>query len=476
MKASLKIKTIIMIVCIAATISIMAIIIYKTGIHDVIESQYEDRSIDIARLVAVEIDTEKLLNVQKAVREIYDHVDNRVYSDQWGTPEFEEYVSQFTAIEDMEDYQKLRSDLRKMQDVLNVDCLYITWLDVENRCNVYLVDAAYEDACPIGCIDPLFTDDEKVFENRESGFPPNISNTPEYGWLISTGMPVVDDKGEFIAISAVDISMNDIMSQQNHFLLNVLLAFLILTIIVCVIAIMLVNRAIIKPINTLSQAAEEYTHNKKAFSELQISRNDEIGVLANSMTHMEEDINGYISNLEKTTNDLISARERAEQMDKAANIDALTKVRNKRAFDLEVQRLNDNAQPYGIVMIDMNGLKFINDTYGHEKGDVSIKTLCQIICWTFVHSPVYRVGGDEFVVILENCEEEERNALLQSISDTFQKQYTNESLQPWERVTAAIGFAEYDPAKDSSVESVMKRADTAMYENKRDWKEKNEIK
>lgn len=474
MKFSLKKKAILLMVCIAAVISTLAIFIYNSGIHRVIESQYEERSIEIARLVAVEIDTERLLNVQTAVREIYDHADNKVMSDQWGTPAFDAYVSQFASIADMDDYQTLLRDLRAMQDVLNVDCLYITWLDVENECNVYLVDAAYEDACPIGCIDPIFSDDPDILKHPEDGLPPNISNTKEYGWLIGTGMPVFDERGEVIAISAVDMSMNEIMSQQHRYWINIALAFLILTILVCVVGIVLVNHVIVKPINTLSQAAAQYAHNRKAFSDLHISRGDEIGILADSIAHMEEDINGYIQNLEKTTNDLITAREHADQMYRAANIDALTKVRNKRAYNLEVTKLNESTQPYGIAMIDLNGLKIINDTYGHEKGDISINTICQIICRVFKHSPVYRVGGDEFVVILESNDFEERDLLMQAFSDICRQCSGDSSLEPWERVTAAIGYAVYDPRTDDGVDSVLKRADAAMYENKKAMKERQE--
>ena len=471
MKFTLIKKTILLIVCIAAMISVLAIVIYNKGIYDVIESQYEARSVDTAKLVAVEIDTEKLLNVQKAVREIYEQADNKVMSDQWGTPEFEEYVSQFSSIEEMDDYKALRADLRKMQDEIDVDCLFITWLDVENACNVYLVDAAYEDPCPVGCIDPVYSDDPEILEHPENGFAPNITNTPEYGWLVSTGMPIFDDQGEFIAVSAVDISMNDIMDQQNRFLMYSVLAFLIMTVIVCVLGILVVNRVIIKPINTLSQAASQYASNRKVFSELKMSRSDEVGVLADSMTHMEEDINSYIDSLEKTTNDLIAAREHADQMDRAANIDALTKVRNKRAYDTEVTRLNESTQPYGIVMVDMNGLKVVNDTYGHEKGNVSINTVCKTICQVFKHSPVYRVGGDEFIVILENNDYEERASLIQSLFDTFRQNSNDDSLEPWERVTAAVGSAIYDSETDDSVDAVLKRADSAMYENKRAQKE-----
>lgn len=472
MKSSLSKKIILLIVTIAVMISCLAVVIYDRGIHEIIDSQYESRSIDIARLVAVSIDADRLLRVQKAVRAIYEQAGNRVMSDQWGTPEFEAYVAQFSAIEEMDDYRILRADLRKMQDVLDVDCLYITWLDVENECNVYLIDAAYEDPCPVGCIDPIFTDDAEVLRNYEDGFLPNITNTPEYGWIVATGMPIRDSQGEVIAISAVDISMNGIMAQQYRFLIYTTLALLLMTILVCVVGIRLVNRFIVNPINMLSHAAAQYTGQaRSSFSDLKLDRSDEIGVLADSMVHMEREIDGYITSLEKTTNDLISAREHAEQMERIANIDALTRVRNKRAYDIEVVRLNENTQPYGIVMIDLNNLKEINDTYGHEKGDVSIIRLCQIICRVFKHSPVYRIGGDEFVVLLENDDFLNRASLIGALSDAFRENAGNVSLEPWEQVTGAVGFAVYDPETDGNVDDVFKRADSEMYGHKRKMKD-----
>lgn len=471
MRYSLRRKTILLIVGIAAIICALAFIIYYQGIKNITKDQYEKRSTEIAGLVAVEIDTERLTNVRNAILGIYDHTDNKVMSDQWGTPEFDAYISRFSHIEEMDDYQTLRDDLRKMQGVLDVDCLYLSWIDIDNECYIYLIDAALEDACPPGCIDPVFLDDPSMLRKDPSVIvAPNITNTPEYGWLITTGMPIYDSQGEIIAYSAVDISMNDIISRQNRFLNYIAFAFLATILIVCILGIITVNRVIIQPINKLSRAAAQFEHNKKVFSKLNLSRKDEIGTLAQSMTKMEEEIDGYISNLEKTTNDLISAREQAEQMNRAANIDALTKVRNKRAYDIKVKQLNESTHPYGILMIDLNELKDINDTYGHEKGDISLITLCQIICSVFKHAPVYRIGGDEFIVILESNDYDQREALIQSMSDAFAQHTRDDSIPPWERVSAAIGFAEYDPMQTESVDQVLQRADAAMYENKRAMK------
>jgi diguanylate cyclase (GGDEF)-like protein len=289
---------------------------------------------------------------------------------------------------------------------------------------------------------------------------PNISKTEEYGWLLATGSPIYDGNGELIAIVNVDISMNIAMAELMRFMNFIICAFAAVTVLICVLAILLMRKLIIKPISILSHAATQYKSNSTAFSELNMKRKDEIGILADSMAKMEKDINGYIS-------ELTSAREHADKMDRVANTDALTKALSKRAYDRKARQLNEYKTPYGIALVDINDLKGINDTYGHEKGDISIQTVCRFISRVFGRSAVYRIGGDEFVVVLENENYKKRDALIRELLYSFRANEANTSLQPWERASAAIGYAIYDPDTDENAESVFQRADAAMYENKK---------
>lgn len=471
MRFSLRKKTILLIVSIGLLIGVIAVLIYGRGIHDLVRTQYANQSIDIANTVAVELESDCVERLRKAVCDIYENADHVVLSDQWGTPAFEDYISLFSDIEKSEDYLVLRDHLRRIQDVNRVDCLYITWLDVENECLVYLVDGAYEDPCPPGCVDPIYGDFSETLKHPELGFAPNITNTPEYGWIVATDMPIFDEEGTVLAYAAVDMSMNDIMNAEHRFLLIVSGILFAVTVLVCIFGIWLVTRFIVRPINALSQAAMQYTAASHRFSELNIKHGDEIGVLADSMVRMEQDIDGYIENLTKTRDELVSAREHAERMDLAANIDALTKVRNKRAYDVDAIRFNVGKTDYALVMIDLNDLKIINDTYGHEKGNNSIKALCQVICRIFRYSVVYRLGGDEFLVILENDDFQDREALVAQFQEEIRKTSEDETLPPWERISAAIGCAEYDPEKDGNIDAVFNRADKKMYENKKRMKQ-----
>jgi diguanylate cyclase (GGDEF)-like protein len=137
---------------------------------------------------------------------------------------------------------------------------------------------------------------------------------------------------------------------------------------------------------------------------------------------------------------------------------------------VDVLRLDEEMSPYGLAVVDLNDLKGINDTYGHEKGDEAIKALCVFVCKIFKYSPVYRIGGDEFVVILENTDYENRDILVETFKEEIKEISQDNSLSPWERVSTAIGCAVFDPARDKHASSVFKRADEAMYANKREMK------
>ena len=73
--------------------------------------------------------------------------------------------------------------------------------------------------------------------------------------------------------------------------------------------------------------------------------------------------------------------------------------------------------------MDANNLKMINDNYGHGAGDEYIKGCCKILCDVFCHSPVFRIGGDEFAVILKGRDYHNRNDLMKEIKETFERIY-----------------------------------------------------
>ena len=160
-----------------------------------------------------------------------------------------------------------------------------------------------------------------------------------------------------------------------------------------------------------------------------------------------------------------------ENLNKQVYVDALTHVRNKGGFDKYIDSLkkkisNGEIKDVAVGMLDCNNLKTINDRYGHEKGDVYLKAATKLICSIFQHSPVFRIGGDEFVVVLTGEDFDNRQDLIRKFEFT-RRDICAAAENAWDQVHIAMGIAVYDASEDSTIDDTVKRADEMMYENKR---------
>ncbi len=150
--------------------------------------------------------------------------------------------------------------------------------------------------------------------------------------------------------------------------------------------------------------------------------------------------------------------------------DPLTGIRNSAAYKQEVKKLearhSGNDAPFGVCVFDVNNLKQTNDFYGHEVGNQLIINATHLICRIFAHSPVFRIGGDEFVVILERSDYVNRSQLLQSF-ELESHNATFSAVGITFPVSVAFGVAVYQPEKHEAYVDVFNRADDCMYENKK---------
>ena len=159
--------------------------------------------------------------------------------------------------------------------------------------------------------------------------------------------------------------------------------------------------------------------------------------------------------------------------------DSLTKVKNRTAFekyiDMVDQNIRDHISPsFVVIYLDINDLKKINDEYGHEKGDEYIRNCCSFICQNFKHSPVFRIGGDEFVAVAIGEDYMNYRFLIESINDIMKRKA--KETQPTRRISIALGYAEYNPDKDKDFAGILKRADEMMYKVKAEMKQGREIR
>ena len=158
-------------------------------------------------------------------------------------------------------------------------------------------------------------------------------------------------------------------------------------------------------------------------------------------------------------------------LNKRVFVDALTSVRNKGAFDDFLRGIQEKIDQkeqveFAIGVFDCDDLKPINDRYGHDKGDEYLKAASKLICRVFQHSPVFRIGGDEFAVVLQNEDLRNREGLVAKFNET-QIEMSESAENAWEEVHVSLGVAVFDPHADQSVDDVSRRADKTMYENKR---------
>ena len=479
MKLSLGQKLIISVIMISIILSGISLIISNIVIRRMIDEKYAAAANELSATVGAALDKERVAAITDKVMEVYRSSGQKFSNEQWEEDGYEAYADQFLFLMEDEDYLAVRDSLRTFQELNSVDCIYTAFIVPEDIAMVYIVDAAEKDAVTPGCFDPVYEMNYDSLKNPERGFPAYITNTPEYGWLLTAASPVYDNDGNMICYAALDISMNDIRAEQARFSLTLGILLSLITAAICVLTIIYVRRKIVKPINMLSEAAGQYGQQQgeahHEFSSINIHTGDELEVLLGSMVQMEQDIENYIHNLTQTKEQLTSARQHADDMQKAALLDSLTGIRNRLAYDKEIVRLEEEMKEtdrknYGIAMIDLNFLKVINDTYGHEQGNAAIVALSKIICDVFVHSPVFRIGGDEFAVILRNNDYDKIEALQDEFNDRLAELQAIDSRKPWEKLSAAFGYALFDPALDQSADDVFKRADQKMYEHKKAMK------
>lgn len=156
----------------------------------------------------------------------------------------------------------------------------------------------------------------------------------------------------------------------------------------------------------------------------------------------------------------------SEAEDKAIR-DELTGVKNKHAYAIAEEEFNvrieaGKASEFAIVVCDLNGLKDVNDNFGHQTGDEFIRAGCKIICTVFAHSPVYRVGGDEFVVIAQGADYGNIDKLLENLEKV------NVRNKKKKEVTIAVGVSKFDGQSEMS--DIFDDADAKMYLNKKRMK------
>ncbi len=255
--------------------------------------------------------------------------------------------------------------------------------------------------------------------------------------------------GIYVPLSEVNKPQNILLQRYLIFICVMLFA----SIITCIIWI----RSVTQPLKELTRVVKE-CESGRFDTEISIKGRDEVGVLADSFRHMTGPLKGYI-----------------EVINNQAKTDALTGLNNSSAYSQMEEAVNSRIAggkiSFSVVVIDIIDLKKVNDSYGHKDGDELIRLVADAIEKAFGRRAVFRIGGDEFVALLRDTDEEHVTACMDKVNEILKANNAEHSGEKWRgNVSAAMGMAEYREGVDKSYVDVFNTADEKMYENKRKMK------
>lgn len=295
-------------------------------------------------------------------------------------------------------------------------------------------------------------------EIKELG--PLFSNEENYGHLLSSYTPYYDESNTFVGYLGIDFNIDDLVAEQNDFILQLSIATLCIALLMTVAFITIMRKMVIKPINKTSSAASDYLYDVSAsvskdnsITRLEIRTGDELENLSESLKTMEQQIKDYLTNL--------------EEVRRKAETDSLTNVLNRETFEQRVKWAleNDSSGGYFVyIIIDLDYFKDINDTHGHNVGDQVLVSVSAALKSCFRATDlIARLGGDELAVFYRSP------AVLKSVEDRvqrIQKTINEIHIKDDLRITVSIGVTIFSKKESPVYKDFYLAADEALYDVK----------
>lgn len=228
----------------------------------------------------------------------------------------------------------------------------------------------------------------------------------------------------------------------------------------CLLLTHFINKEVFQPIRSFSKTALEFTGSVSSSGDMNLSdlfktnKDNEIGHLGNAIKKMISDINNSTENLSNAIYE--------------ATHDGMTQVYNKRHYNNMYSNFKKCAS-LCVIYFDVNNLKLMNDTQGHDRGDYVIKQAAEYIRnFTGESALCFRMGGDEFLLILSECSFRDMDQVIEQLEQDSPILLSAES----DVVTCALSYG-YAYAKGSfSYEQLLAEAEENMYKKKAELKEK----
>ena len=176
--------------------------------------------------------------------------------------------------------------------------------------------------------------------------------------------------------------------------------------------------------------------------------------------------------------DITERRQREGELQRQAELlrtmslrDELTGLLNRRGFlehaRQQLRLAGRTKRPAVVFFIDLNGMKLINDTFGHDAGDAALSETAQLLTSAFRESDIVaRLGGDEFAILAADCDAEGAATMRGRIDQNVEA--SNQGTRPYAfRLSVSVGTAVFDPLAPRELDALLEAADQAMYEQKR---------
>lgn len=386
--------------------------------------------------------------------------------------------------EESEKYHELQSFLDDVRRSVELHFLYVIIpLNTEETDNIQNVIAAVSDeeyefmADELVSLNMLTGDSyspetaAKYLSAYQSGKLSFFEEISEWGDDYTGLLPLFDSEGNPVAALCMDVPVETIHLQLRTHTIETIVIIVLLGVLFSSVFVIWSDNNITRPLRELERSVVQLavrSHGQRNPDALvlhapPIHTDNEIESLAHAIEKMSEDMRDYVNSILETERELA-------RMSVIAHKDALTHVKNKAAYELYSEELQTRIeqQPFhfALLMADVNRLKQMNDAFGHERGDLYLKNCCSILCEVFDHSPVFRIGGDEFLVVLTEQDYENRRVLLETAKLRYCALQSLPFAEPWEKASVSLGLAEFRRGVDHSVKEVFARADQLMYQEK----------
>ncbi len=377
---------------------------------------------------------------------------------------------------DTPEYQYSLNVLRTFQVNFNLEYIYGI-RDMGDRTFTFTIDPDEDDPGEFG--EPIVYTDALYSASQGVAAIDDVAYEDKWGRFYSAYVPVFNSKGGVGGIIAVDVDATWYEQRLRHHIFTTLVICLISLLAGAIIVFLIFTKLqkrlayinvemgqLTNEVDELAQALKvasgrrqntfEYdeSYGYSEDDDAQLGIKDEFEEVCNRLKYVRSELQLYIDDAHEL-----------------AYTDALTGSANRNAYIENVKLLddaiNDTEVDFSIAVFDINGLKNANDTYGHEYGDHLIITASDILKDFVGSSSLFRIGGDEFVSILETSNKDKIEKIFAAIDSAVAE--ANEAADDFKSeapLAISKGFSSYLKGKDSSVQDVFRRADKAMYDDK----------